>query len=543
MFSHAQGIRFEDHDASVQMILGVAHAETWIGGEIRRGTCRQPSFVKTLFGWTAVGGWSKSDDCNIACFATQVDDNSPREDFYKIFDHDSTPSRFRRDDERKHHVFSENREAASQLQRRGLERMVALAERRFQFVPEKALHFDVLNTSIVEIKRTVNRRPLSAISVSAGDYEALIPAHIPYPDAIPHSPALVMENASDDYAEGMGCSWRRAQFRVNAFWKKWRREFITLLRGRSKWQRTRKDIGVGNLALLVANHMCEAEVCRTDGRIVLKDGARVVLSEIDDGGTNQMDPKMENATQPFVYHTNKAVTKERERYFPSLFEASFFLSWLTGSCTIVDIAIKSFRHYSRRLGIGLISNNDTLSRCHFLRLPFVLCPCHSECPKLPVIAFHTCEHQPTTYSTSHQYHEDKSRDKDNNDNKRDKDDYPRQIYNDCDNVFVLCHDVIGGVQSRTLCAISEEDRAPGVRGAISSRTTASVRPSSFEALTEGGKSRGSAPKGLRESQQAGQVAQRWAVSLASSLSSFYGSAVLIEQCRVHGSARAGAQPE
>ena len=48
--SHAQGIHFEDHDASVQMILGVAHAETWVGGEIRRGTRRQPSFVKTLFG-------------------------------------------------------------------------------------------------------------------------------------------------------------------------------------------------------------------------------------------------------------------------------------------------------------------------------------------------------------------------------------------------------------------------------------------------------------------------------------------------------------
>ena len=41
-----------------------------------------------------------------------------------------------------------------------------------------------------------------------------------------------------------------------------------------------------------------------------------------------MDPKMKNARQPFVYYTNKAVTKERERHFPSSFEASFSVSCL-----------------------------------------------------------------------------------------------------------------------------------------------------------------------------------------------------------------------
>ena len=90
-----------------------------------------------------------------------------------------------------------------------------------------------------------------------------------------------------------GCSWRRAQARVNAFWRVWRQEYITLLHNQSKWQRTRKDIQVGNLVLLVkevahrgewklgrvvsddgtANHVRKAEVRRADGRIVLKDEA------------------------------------------------------------------------------------------------------------------------------------------------------------------------------------------------------------------------------------------------------------------------------
>ena len=58
-----------------------------------------------------------------------------------------------------------------------------------------------------------------------------------------------------------------------------------------------------------------------------------------------MDPRPKNATQPFVYYTNKAVTKARERDFPSLFEAFFFVS----HCLFIDInlvvALMSSRHF------------------------------------------------------------------------------------------------------------------------------------------------------------------------------------------------------
>ena len=88
---HAHGVTFEDHDARVEMILGVAHAETWVGAELRRGNPKHPSFLKTSFGWTAVGGWNKKDSNNIACYATQVDDDALRKDFQKIFNHDFAP--------------------------------------------------------------------------------------------------------------------------------------------------------------------------------------------------------------------------------------------------------------------------------------------------------------------------------------------------------------------------------------------------------------------------------------------------------------------
>ena len=75
---HAQGIHFADVDAKVQMMLGVAHAEAWIGAKIRRGDAKLPSFLKTAFGWTAVGGWSKGDTMNIACYASRRQKSSRR---------------------------------------------------------------------------------------------------------------------------------------------------------------------------------------------------------------------------------------------------------------------------------------------------------------------------------------------------------------------------------------------------------------------------------------------------------------------------------
>ena len=116
-----------------------------------------------------------------------------------------------------------NSDATSQLQQRGLEwrfippgtphyggvweRMVALFKRNLLLVLEKeALHVDVINTAIVEIEAVINRRPLTAISASSSDYEAITPAHILYPETMSHSSALVVENVSNDEAERMRCS-------------------------------------------------------------------------------------------------------------------------------------------------------------------------------------------------------------------------------------------------------------------------------------------------------------------------------------------------
>ena len=88
---HAEGVEFIDIDSTVSMIIGVSHAEAWMGATIRRGRRNQPALLKCAFGWTLVGGWKKDDSSSIACNATSVDDNTISSDFSRIFYHDLAP--------------------------------------------------------------------------------------------------------------------------------------------------------------------------------------------------------------------------------------------------------------------------------------------------------------------------------------------------------------------------------------------------------------------------------------------------------------------
>ena len=211
-----------------------------------------------------------------------------------------------------------NQQVARHLQTRGLEwsfipantphyggvweRVVGLFKRHLKTLSVgEALHVDVLNTSVVEIESIVNRRPLTALSSDAADYEAITPAHILNPAVISHSSAIIVETVGDTHAEKLKCLWRRAQSRVNAFWKAWRRDYLTLLHDRQKWTKTKKDMQVGDLMLIVdestrrgewhlarvtrtegtPSHARKAWLKRADGKEVLRDRSKLVHLELE----------------------------------------------------------------------------------------------------------------------------------------------------------------------------------------------------------------------------------------------------------------------
>ena len=211
-----------------------------------------------------------------------------------------------------------NRSSTSELQRRGLrwdfitprtphyggvwERIVALFKRHLASISTGAiLHVDAFNTAVVEVEGILNRRPLTALSDDPNDSEALTPNHILNPSTSGHAPLDLAQQGVNSDADSAKIQWRRAQSRVDAFWKSWRVEYLSLLHARSKWSRSEKDFAVDDMVIVMdetlprhnwslgrvmgvegsSAHVRRAHIRRQDGKIVTKDRTKLVRLELD----------------------------------------------------------------------------------------------------------------------------------------------------------------------------------------------------------------------------------------------------------------------
>ena len=181
------------------------------------------------------------------------------------------------------------------------ERMVSLFKKHLATAGSgDPMHVDTFNTVIIEIESILNRRPLTILSQDSRDLEPLTPAHILYPaKLVPWSPTVVPTDG--EVGKNLRTTWQRAQSRVNAFWKAWRVEYLSLLHDRKKWKGTKEDLKKGDIVIIVDEstsrhdwklgeitekivsgpHVRRVNVRRADGKIVLKDRTKVVKMEMD----------------------------------------------------------------------------------------------------------------------------------------------------------------------------------------------------------------------------------------------------------------------
>ena len=89
---------------------------------------------------------------------------------------------------------------------------------------------------------------------------------------------------------------------MDAFWKAFKRDYLSLLHSRPKWRKTKENLKNGDLVILVDDtvdrhhwklgritgtpqsdfHVRKVEVRRGDGKIVLRDRVKVVKLEMDE---------------------------------------------------------------------------------------------------------------------------------------------------------------------------------------------------------------------------------------------------------------------
>ena len=91
----------------------------------------------------------------------------------------------------------------------------------------------------------VNNRPITRNNVDIDDDNPLTPNH------------LLLHHGNDSVSIGVFFSadlynkrWRAAQLLIERFWKKWTRQYMTLLQARAKWRTVNVNLKVGDLVLV-----------------------------------------------------------------------------------------------------------------------------------------------------------------------------------------------------------------------------------------------------------------------------------------------------
>ena len=161
--------------------------------------------------------------------------------------------------------------------------------------------FDTFSTTVTEIEAILNRRPLTQISTDSRDIKALTPMDLLCPATSQEKRRIFVGAANNDAGSGMRNSWRRAQNRVNQFWKAFKRDYLSLLHSRSKWRNTKENLEKDDLVILVDEtverhrwkmgriektfksgpHVRRVEVKKADGKVVLRDRTKIVKLELE----------------------------------------------------------------------------------------------------------------------------------------------------------------------------------------------------------------------------------------------------------------------
>ena len=108
------------------------------------------------------------------------------------------------------------------------------------------LTHEILTTLMAEVTAIMNSRPLVPVS---SDPEA--PAVL--------TPSMLLTQKADTLSAPIGDfdandlsnkHWKRVQGLADAFWKRWRHEYLTTLQPRKKWHSERRNLQVGDVVLL-----------------------------------------------------------------------------------------------------------------------------------------------------------------------------------------------------------------------------------------------------------------------------------------------------
>jgi len=148
----------------------------------------------------------------------------------------------------------------------------------------ESLNDESYRTFLTEAESIVNSRPLAVDTINdPQSLRPLTPNHL-----LTMKSTIIMPPPGIFQKEDLYCRkrWRRVQHLLNEFWSRWKREYLTNLQTRSKWDKVKRNFKVGDIVLMKEDSkrcswpMCRIIDCNTD-----KDGLVRSVKLITTNGT------------------------------------------------------------------------------------------------------------------------------------------------------------------------------------------------------------------------------------------------------------------
>lgn len=137
------------------------------------------------------------------------------------------------------------------------ERMIGIARRILESMLRSVttLTHDVLVTLMAEVAAIINSRPIVPVSSDSEDPMVLSPAMLLTSKIVTDLTSISYLDIKSLY----GAQWKRVQYLAEAFWCKWRKEYLNTLQTRRKWEYAQEPLCVNDVVLLKDNEVCRNE--------------------------------------------------------------------------------------------------------------------------------------------------------------------------------------------------------------------------------------------------------------------------------------------
>ena len=131
------------------------------------------------------------------------------------------------------------------------ERMIrSVRQVLFHVMSEQSLTEETLLTFVAEAEKVLNDRPIIKASSDVDAFAALTPN-----DLILRRQSPSLPPGDFDPHDMYKARWRQAHYLADVFWKRFTAEYLPLLQLRSKWHKPQRNLQVGDLVLLVNEHV------------------------------------------------------------------------------------------------------------------------------------------------------------------------------------------------------------------------------------------------------------------------------------------------